>query len=146
MDIVETEAHPPLGFEVSVPLAFEAAGDATRAALKAEGFGVLTEIDLQAAFKEKLGKDFRRYTILGACNPPLAFAAVSSDPNVGLLLPCNVTVEEAASGQSIVRLTDPLALLGSAPGALSPAIRDVANDAHARMSRVAAALQRLTGA
>ncbi|MEQ1898095.1 MAG: DUF302 domain-containing protein [Vicinamibacterales bacterium] len=144
MHTPDTDQRAPLGFEVSLPLAFEAAGDATRAALKAEGFGVLTEIDLQAAFKEKLGKDFRRYTILGACNPPLAFTAVSSDPNVGLLLPCNVTVEEAAPGQSIVRLTDPLALLGSAAGGLSPAIHDVANDAHARMSRVAAALRCLT--
>ncbi len=144
MHTPEKDQRTPLGLEVSLPLAFEAAGDATRAALKAEGFGVLTEIDLQAAFKEKLGKDFRRYTILGACNPPLAFAAVSSDPNVGLLLPCNVTVEEAAPGQSIVRLTDPLALLGSAAGGLSPAIHDVAHDAHARMSRVAAALRRLT--
>lgn len=130
-----------LGFEVTLPLDFDAAETAVKGALKAEGFGVLTEIDMQAAFKEKLGKDFRRYRILGACNPPLAYAAVSADPNVGLLLPCNVTVEEAGAGQSIVRLTDPLALLGSAPGALSPAIHDVATDAHARMSRVAATLR-----
>ncbi|MGE0393479.1 MAG: DUF302 domain-containing protein [Vicinamibacterales bacterium] len=130
-----------LGFEVTLPLGFADARDAVKAALKTEGFGVLTEIDLQAAFKEKLGRDFRRYTILGACNPPLAYAAVSSDPNVGLLLPCNVTVEEDGAGASTVRLTDPLAMLGSAPGGLSAAIRDVATDAHARMSRVAAALR-----
>ncbi len=130
-----------LGFAVSLPLDFAAAADAARAALKAEGFGVLTEIDMQAAFKEKLGRDFRRYTILGACNPPLAYAAVSADPNVGLLLPCNVTVEDDGPGRATVRLTDPLALLGAAPGGLSPAIHDVATDAHARMSRVAAALR-----
>lgn len=132
-----------LGFEVALPLGFAEASAAVKAALKAEGFGVLTEIDMQAAFKEKLGKDFRRYTILGACNPPLAFAAVSSDPSVGLLLPCNVTVEENGSDASTVRLTDPLAMLGSVPGGLSPAIHDVATDAHARMSRVAAALSKL---
>lgn len=129
-----------LGFEVSLPLDFAEARTTVTAALKAEGFGVLTEIDMQAAFKEKLGKDFRRYTILGACNPPLAYAAVSADPSVGLLLPCNVTVEESGAGQSIVRLTDPLAMLGSVADGLSTEIRDVATDAHARMSRVASAL------
>lgn len=129
-----------LGFEVSLPMDFAEARGVVVAALKAEGFGVLTEIDMQSAFREKLGKDFRRYTILGACNPPLAYAAVSSDPSVGLLLPCNVTVEENGSGSSIVRLTDPIALLGSVTDGLSPEVRDVATDAHARMSRVASAL------
>ena len=73
----------------------------TREALKVEGFGVLTEIDMQAAFKEKLGRDFRPSPLLGACNPPLAFAALSADPEVGLMLPCNVTVEAADDGGSI---------------------------------------------
>lgn len=128
------------GFNTRLDTSFDEAIGKVTDALKAEGFGVLTEIDMQAAFKEKLGKDFRRYSILGACNPPLAYAAVSADPNVGLLLPCNVTIEESGAGSSTVRLTDPLAMLGSAPGGLSPAIRDVATDAHARMQRVAAAL------
>lgn len=125
-----------LGYDVTLPLPFDAAIDRTRAALKSEGFGVLTEIDLQAAFKEKLGREFRRYTILGACNPPLAFAALSADPAIGLLLPCNVTVEESAGNTAHVRLVDPRAMLGAAPGGLSPALKEVAADAHARMERV----------
>ena len=143
---MSVEQRTGYGFGVKVKLPYDEAIERTKAALKEQGFGILTEIDVRKTMKEKLDVDFRKYTILGACNPPLAFAAVSSDPNVGLLLPCNVTVEEAAPGRSIVRLTDPLALLGSASGGLSPAIQEVATDAHARMSRVAAALHRLAPA
>jgi uncharacterized protein (DUF302 family) len=127
-----------------MPLAFDDAIARTREELKAEGFGVLTEIDLQAAFKEKLGKDFRRYTILGACNPPLAFAAVSADPRIGLLLPCNVTVEEEGAGSTIVRLVDPQSMLSAAPGGLSPALETVAADAQQRIERVTTALRAVT--
>jgi uncharacterized protein (DUF302 family) len=129
-----------LGFEVTLDEPFDQAVARTRDALKAEGFGVLTEIDLRTAFKEKLQKDFRPYVILGACNPPLAFAAVSNDPRVGLLLPCNVTVEAAGSGRSIVRLTDPEQLLGARPGMLGEDLLRVAADARARIERVTAAL------
>lgn len=132
-----------LGFEVELPLSFAGAMDATRDALKAEGFGILTEIDLKAAFKDKLGQDFRQYTILGACNPPLAFAAVSADPAIGLLLPCNVTVEATDPQRSVVRLVDPQAMLASAPGGLAAEVQRVADDASARMSRVIAVLRRL---
>jgi uncharacterized protein (DUF302 family) len=132
-----------LGFEVELPLEFNAAGDATRAALKTEGFGILTEIDLQATLREKLGREFRRYIILGACNPPLAYAAVMEDPAVGLLLPCNVTVEELGPRRSLVRLVDPRVMLSAAPGGLSPALTGVAADAHARMARVVRTLQGL---
>ncbi len=77
------------------------------AALKEEGFGVLTRIDVRATLKEKLGEDFRPYVILGACNPPLAHRALSQDAVAGLLLPCNVTVEEDPAGGSIARIANP---------------------------------------
>jgi uncharacterized protein (DUF302 family) len=109
----------------------------TRAALKAEGFGILSEIDIQAAFKEKLSRDFRRYTILGACNPPLAWDALAANAEVGLLLPCNVTVEEDGAGKTIVRLIDPIQMLAGAGMDASPAIETVAKEARARLERVA---------
>jgi len=126
-----------LGMEVRLDIPFDAAVARTREALKTEGFGVLTEIDMQAAFKEKLGRAFRPYVILGACNPPLAHSALSADPEVGLLLPCNVTVEAAPDGSSVVRLVDPERLLTWAG---SPTLRDVAKDARERLQRVAGAL------
>jgi uncharacterized protein (DUF302 family) len=128
-----------LGFNVELPLPFDAAVSRVRGALKQEGFGVLTEIDLQAAFREKLGREFRPYVILGACNPPLAFNAISTDPSIGLLLPCNVTAEWLADGRTGVRLTDPEALLGSVMAG-APELASVAHDARARMVRVSESL------
>lgn len=113
-----------------------------REALKQEGFGVLTEIELRAAFQEKLGRDFRPYVILGACNPPLAFSAISADQSIGLLLPCNVTVEWLAEGRTGVRLTDPEALLSEVVLEGAPELLSVAHDARERMARVAASLAR----
>jgi uncharacterized protein (DUF302 family) len=129
-----------LGFTVEVPLSFDAAVARVREALKQEGFGVLTEIDLRAAFQEKLGREFRPYVILGACNPPLAFSAISADPSVGLLLPCNVVVEWLAEGRTGVRLTDPEALLSSVVLDDAPPLASVARDARERMTRVAESL------
>ena len=129
-----------LGFNVELPLAFDAAVTRVREALKQEGFGVLTEIDLRAAFLEKLGRKFRPYVILGACNPPLAFSAISVDPSVGLLLPCNVTVEWLADGRTGVRLTDPEALLSTVALQGTPELTSVARDARQRMVRVAGSL------
>jgi uncharacterized protein (DUF302 family) len=126
----------PIGFSVDLPLSFAAALQRVREALKQEGFGVLTEIDLRAAFKEKLGRDFRPYVILGACNPPLAFKAITTDASVGLLLPCNVTVEWIADHRSGVRLTDPEALLSTAALEGAPELASVARDARERMVRV----------
>jgi uncharacterized protein (DUF302 family) len=130
-----------LGPEVQITQPFDQVLARVRAALKAEGFGILTEIDLQQAFREKLGREFRPYVILGACNPPLAYAAVVTDPQVGLLLPCNVTVEAIGPGTSVVRLIDPEVLLGVSAGGGIPALREIARDAGARLARVAAALQ-----
>jgi uncharacterized protein (DUF302 family) len=141
-ELVSNDRAPQaLGFEVELAMGFERAVQRVKDALKQEGFGVLTEIDLKAAFHEKLGKEFRPYVILGACNPPLAFAAVSKDPSVGLLLPCNVTVEAASDLRTIVRLTDPAVLLGGVAASLGPQLAEVATDARARMLRAAAALQ-----
>ena len=133
-----TEQH---AFEIRLPLAFAAAVEATRTALKLEGFGILTEIDLRAAFQEKLGQEFRPYVILGACNPPLAFAAVAADPAVGLLLPCNVVVDGIGERESLVRLTDPQAMLAMAPSGMTPALGPVAADARLRMQRVVQSLR-----
>lgn len=129
-----------LGFTIELPLPFDAAVTRVRDALKQEGFGVLSEIDLRAAFREKLGREFRPYVILGACNPPLAFTAITADPSVGLLLPCNVTIESIAEDRALVRLTNPEALLGSVVTEGAPELTSVARDAHERMVRVAGSL------
>lgn len=132
-----------LGFNVELPLPFEAAVTRVREALKQEGFGVLSEIDLRAAFREKLGREFRPYVILGACNPPLAFKAITADPSVGLLLPCNVTIESISDGRAGVRLTNPEALLASVVVEGAPELKSVARDAHERMLRVADSLSKV---
>jgi uncharacterized protein (DUF302 family) len=130
-----------LGFHIELPLAFGDAVSRVKEALKQEGFGILTEIDLQAAFREKLGREFRPYVILGACNPPLAFSAVNADPAVGLLLPCNVTVESVAERRTMVRMTNPDALLATASLGASPELTNVARDASERMARAADTLK-----
>ena len=132
-----------LGFSVEVPLPFDLAMLRVREELKHQGFGILTEIDLRAAFKEKLGVAFRPYAILGACNPPLAHKAITTDPAVGLLLPCNVTVEWIADDRTVVRLTDPQALLGHAALDDRPELAEVAHDARARMLKVSETLSQL---
>lgn len=134
---------PHLSFEVELPRAFDDAVGRVKEALEQEGFGILTEIDLRAAFHEKLGRNFRPYLILGACNPPLAFSAINADPTVGLLLPCNVTVESSGDQRTVVRLTNPEALLATAALGTSPELADVARDGRERMERVTATLKQL---
>ena len=112
----------------------------TTDALKAEGFGVLSQIDMQATLKQKLNVDFRRYVILGACNPPLAHRALSANLDVGLLLPCNVVVYEEGDG-AVVTAVDPVAMLGILQG--DPVAREVAVEAGTRLQRVIASLQQL---
>jgi uncharacterized protein (DUF302 family) len=129
-----------MSFDVPLPLGFDAAVDKVTAALKAEGFGVLTRADVHVAFREKIGRAFRPYTILGACNPPLAFDALSARPEAGLLLPCNVIVEEVEPGRSLVRIVDPDAMMRAAGFEQDPVLARVGGDAGARLKRVAAAL------
>jgi uncharacterized protein (DUF302 family) len=128
-----------IGTMVHLQMDFEAALVRVTDALKAEGFGVMTEIDVQETLKKKLGVDFRPYKILGACNPPLAYRALETAAEVGLLLPCNVTVAQAEDGNGvIVSLVDPLAMLGVVA---NPALKPVAEEAAARLGRVADALR-----
>lgn len=135
-----TTMSTQLAITVHLPDPWDAAVERVRDALKSEGFGVLTEIDVRATFRAKLDREFRPYVILGACNPPLAWSALNSDPQVGLLLPCNVTVEAAEDGGSIVRLVDPTALLSAQAIEGAPSVEEVAADARERLERVAAAL------
>ena len=124
------------GFGTALNLPFDEAVARTRAALKDEGFGVLSEIDVRATLKEKLDVDFERYVILGACNPQLAHRALQAEHELGLLLPCNVIVHEH-DGRGAVAIVDPAALLGVVD---NPALRAVADEAKSRLERVAAAL------
>lgn len=100
------------GIGKSVPLAYERAVTETRAALQQQGFGVLTEIDVRATLKQKLDVDFKKYVILGACNPPLAWRGFQAESDIGLLLPCNVIVYEEGPAQSRVAVLDPIVQLG----------------------------------
>lgn len=115
------------GFGTTVAAPYAAALERTRAALKEQGFGVLTEIDVRATMQEKLGVDFRPYTILGACNPPLAHRALSADLGIGLLLPCNVVVYDNGDGTSTVEAMNPQAALGIVGD--NAAIAEVAQEA-----------------
>ncbi|MBK8540159.1 MAG: DUF302 domain-containing protein [Ardenticatenia bacterium] len=134
-----TDSPSPLGFNVRLPLPSDEAIARVTEALKAEGFGILTRIDVQATLKEKIGQDFRPYVILGACNPHLAYRALSADSAAGLLLPCNVVVE-ATEGGSLVRIVNPDAMMGVPGMEDQAAIQAVAADARAKLERVAAAL------
>ena len=127
---------------VTLDLSQDDAIDAVTAALATQGFGVLTTIDVKATLKAKLGEDVEDYTILGACNPALAHQALSADPEIGLLLPCNVTVRQSG-GHTLVQAVDPAELLAMAgDGSPQPAeLAAVARDASARLH---AALDSLT--
>jgi uncharacterized protein (DUF302 family) len=124
------------GFARTVDMSYENAVERVKAALKEEGFGVLAEIDVRRAMQEKLGIDFPKYVILGACNPRLANRALSLEPHVGLLLPCNVVVREQAgvTEVSVIDARQMMAFVGNQ--ALAP----VAEEANQRLSRALAAL------
>jgi len=132
-----TQATTDYGFRTELNTPYEQAIEKVTAALKAEGFGVLTNIDMKATLKQKLDVDFRKYIILGACNPVLANEALAEELEVGLLLPCNVIVYENEQGGSTVSIVDPIAMLGVV---VNPALDTVADEARARLQRVAQAI------
>lgn len=128
-----------MAFEVTIPQPFETAQERVIEALKQEGFGVLTRIDVHDTLKAKLGVDFREYAILGACNPPLAHKALSNRPDAGLMLPCNVIVEAVAGG-TLVRIVDPHAMMAAGGFEDDPVLQEVGSEAAERLRRVADSL------
>ena len=126
------------GYHIEIPGPFEHALERVQAALKAEGFGILSDIDIQNAMKEKLGKDMPAYRILGACNPQLAHQALEADPGIGLLLPCKVTVRQAQDDRVVVGFLDPQTMVQLTNDA---AVGVVADDAGLRLSRVRRTLE-----
>ncbi len=127
----------PFGMHARFNGPFDEALARVTGALKAEGFGVLTEIDIQATFKTKLDIDFRRYRILGACNPPFARRALEQSLDIGLFLPCNVVVYEEDSGATHVAAIDPLETL-AATGEAS--LKEIAREVHEKLQRVIASV------
>lgn len=126
-------ANPPYGIRKTVALAYADAVEKTKSALQEQGFGVLSEIDMQQKLKEKLDVDSGPYVILGACNPPLAWKALQAEPEIGLLLPCNVIVYERDDGQCVVAAVDPDSMLGVVGD--NPEVAEVARDARSRLQR-----------
>jgi uncharacterized protein (DUF302 family) len=133
----QTTTGPSYGFGLHLDFPFDEAVARLRAALKEQGFGVLTEIDVQKTLHEKLGVAFRRYAILGACNPPLAHRALQAELDIGLLLPCNVVLYAEGAGTAI-KVMDPQAALGLVD---NPAIAPVAREARARLEKALEALR-----
>jgi uncharacterized protein (DUF302 family) len=129
-------AKQEYGIRTRLELPYAQAVEKVTAALQQEGFGVLTEIDVKATLKKKLDAEFRRYVILGACNPQLAHRALEAETEIGLLLPCNVIVYEEEGG-SVVSAADPGAMLGVAD---NPALGPIADEAGRRLRRAVASL------
>jgi uncharacterized protein (DUF302 family) len=119
-------------FRAKLDVPYQEALEKVADALKSEGFGILTSVDMKATLKEKLGADFRKYSILGACNPPLAQKALSQDLEAGLVLPCTIVVYEEAGGSSI-SIADPMAVVDLLN---NPVLRSIAEEAQTRLKRV----------
>ena len=117
-------------FSKTIDVPYEAAIEKVTAALKEEGFGVLTTIDVKETLKKKLDVDFRKYIILGACNPPLAYQTLQAEIEIGLLLPCNVIVYENDEGKSVVSAIDPIAMVSMVD---NPALEEIAKEISAKL-------------
>ena len=128
------------GFNATLELPFDEALERVMAALKQEGFGVLSDIDVQGAMKEKIGVDMPLYRTRGACNPPLAHKALQAEPDIGLLLPCNVVVRQESEGRVTVAFIDPLVMMEMVD---KPEVQDVAKDAAQRLRRACKNLEQL---
>ncbi len=126
------------GLKISLPVPYETAVERATAALKAQGFGVLTTIDVQQTLKAKLDRDFRRYVILGACNPPLAHRALTAELEIGLLLPCNVIVYDTTPRTSVVAAMAPIPTMTMVGNA---ALEPVAREADQRLRAALTALE-----
>ncbi len=124
-------------FSKTLQMSFDEAIDRVMAALQAEGFGVLTEIDVKATLKKKLDVDFRQYRILGACNPPLAYQALQLENKIGTMLPCNVLVQETDDGQVEVSAIDPIASMQAID---NPALGEVAQTVRAKLRDIVESL------
>lgn len=124
---------PDYGIRRTLRLPFDEAVARTKEALKEQGFGVLSEIDMREKLHEKLGVETNRYVILGACNPPLAYKALQAEPEIGLLLPCNVIVYENEAEECVVSAADPDAILSIIGD--NPLVAEVARDARQRLVR-----------
>lgn len=129
--------HTRYAFGKTVQSSFYETESKVRGELLKEGFGILTEIDVRQKFKEKLGRDFRNYIILGACNPALAWEAIGREPNIGTLLPCNVVVYDDSDGKTVVMVMDPVAALSMID---NPEIAELAQKVKQKMERVLSAL------
>ena len=120
-------------FSKVVDLSFEQAIDKVTEGLKKEGFGILTEIDVKATLKNKLDVDFRKYKILGACNPPFAYEALTNERMIGIMLPCNVIVQEAGKGKTEIAAVDPIA---SMQAVNNPKLGEIANTIQNKLKTV----------
>ncbi|MGI8562184.1 MAG: DUF302 domain-containing protein [Candidatus Dormibacter sp.] len=124
-------------FTVEVQDSIQGTGAQVRDLLQAQGFGILTEIDVQATLREKLEQEFRPYRILGACNPALAHRALAAEPGIGVLLPCNVVLEHVTQDITRVRFMEPISVLGQTD---NPVLDPIAQEASTRLHEVAKAL------
>ncbi|MEO8612035.1 MAG: DUF302 domain-containing protein [Chloroflexota bacterium] len=127
-----------IGLKTELQLDFETVQQRVVEALKTEGFGVLTEINVKDTLKKKIDVDFRPYKILGACNPSLAYRALTAAPDVGLLLPCNVTIAQMDDGRVQVAIVDPLAMMNIIH---NEGLTTIAQEARERLNRVLSALE-----